>query len=87
MTSAEQRLSDTADNTILSAAFEPTNLDGFFDRAELLKLARVYGYLAAYAEDKAKAMELRVAGDIEAALQYEKACERSYNKLPAWAKW
>lgn len=87
MTSAEQKLSETANHDILRAVFEPVNLDGFSDRAELLCLARVYGRLACYAEDKAKAMELRAQGDIEAALSFEKAADRQYKLLPTWAQW
>ena len=87
MTRAEMTLAAMADGGLLGAVYEPCNLDGFGERAELLMLARVYGYLACYAEDKAKAMDLRTQGDIDAALHYERAAEANYKRLPEWARW
>lgn len=87
MTKAEMLLAETADDSLLSAVFEPVNLDGFARREELLKLARVCYWLGMYAEDKATAMRLRVEGDIPAALSFENACDHTYKKLPDWARW
>ncbi len=54
---------------------DPVNLDGFsIDPSNLRQLAEVYGRLAAYADQKAAAMELRLKGDIEAACR-RRACE------------
>lgn len=63
------------------------NLDGFATAGELRTLATIYSLLAAYADHKASAMELRAKGDIEAALAFERCCEASYRKLPEWARW
>lgn len=43
--------------------------------------------LAAYAANKGAAMNCRLRGDIVTAMQYEKICERAYDKLPAFARW
>jgi hypothetical protein len=68
--------------------YEPINLDCFsVDPADLRQLAEVYGRLAAYADQKAHAMELRSKGDMEAALSFERACDATYQRLPAWARW
>jgi hypothetical protein len=68
--------------------YEPINLDCFStDPADLRQLAEVYGRLAAFADLKANAMELRSRGDIEAALSFERACETTYRRLPGWARW
>jgi len=70
------------------AGYEPVNLDAFsIDPADLRQLAEVYGGLAAYADLKANAMELRLKGDIEAALSFERSCETTYRRLPQWARW
>jgi hypothetical protein len=74
------------DNETLADVCIP-NLDGFATAAELRTLATIYGRLAAYADLKASAMELRAKGDIEAALSFERTCETTYRKLPEWARW
>ena len=43
--------------------------------------------LARYASNKARAMELRAAGDIQTAGIYERICERIYSNLPDYARW
>jgi hypothetical protein len=43
--------------------------------------------LGIYAAMKARAMELRIAGRIEAALRLEANCEHRYERLPEFARW
>jgi len=43
--------------------------------------------LGNYASNKATAMQLRLAGQINSALTYEKICDRIYDELPEYAKW
>lgn len=43
--------------------------------------------LAAYAINKATAMDCRFKGEIATALSYEEICDRIYSRLPSWAKW
>lgn len=45
------------------------------------------GDLAAYASNKATAMQCRLRGDIETALMYEGIADRIYARLPEFAKW
>ena len=54
---------------------------------ELRVLSSVCSLYASYAESRARAQELRLAGDIEAALAFERCCDATYRKLPEWAKW
>lgn len=68
--------------------FDVPNLDDLsIDPADLHKAAEMFGRLAAYADMKARAMELRTQGDVEAALCFERNCETTYKRLPAWARW
>jgi hypothetical protein len=68
--------------------FEVPNLDCLsIDPGDLLQAAAVFSLLASYAEHTGRAMELRLQGDIDAALSFEKAAQASYKRLPAWAKW
>lgn len=48
---------------------------------------RVRSDVAAYAINKAVAMDCRASGKIEEAAKYEAICERIYNALPDGAKW
>lgn len=43
--------------------------------------------LAAYAANIATAKRMRLAGEIERALVYERIADRIYNQLPDWARW
>lgn len=43
--------------------------------------------LACYASNKATAMQCRLRGTIQSALQYEGICESIYNRLPEYARW
>lgn len=75
--------------------FEVENLDGVIDPQELRtfadKLRSVSGNAAKataeYARRKAEAMEDRLLGRIQSALEIEAQCERIYGRLPEWAKW
>jgi hypothetical protein len=70
------------------ALFDVPNLDALsVDSADYDLAADVLGQLAAYAHAKARAMRLRVQGDVEAALSWEKHQEALYRKLPQWARW
>lgn len=40
-----------------------------------------------YGISKLRAMRLRVAGDIKAALGWEDECQRIYDRLPEYARW
>lgn len=63
------------------------NLDDMSpDPTDLRAASLVFGRLAAYADHKARAMELRLAGDIEAALAFEAAADTSYRAIPVWAR-
>lgn len=62
------------------------NLDGMFPD-ELRKCEAVFSTLADYAAHKARAMELRAAGDVEAAAAFERAAEACYRRLPANVRW
>ena len=71
-----------------TALFDVPNLDCLSnDPGDLLQAAAVYSLLAAYAEHKGRAMELRAMGDIEAALSFERRADASFKRLPEWAKW
>lgn len=62
------------------------NLDG--ETVEDLKeYAEAFELLAEYARYKARAMELRAAGDIPTAAHYERKADARYSELPAWAQW
>lgn len=62
------------------------NLDGLTPE-ELVEAAAALSTLAAYARTKAKAMQDRASGEIDAALSKEEQCDRYFHTLPAWAKW
>lgn len=64
------------------------NLDDMTDDpTDLFAASLVFGRLAAYADHKGRAMELRAAGDIPAALAFERAADEQFKKLPPWARW
>jgi len=48
---------------------------------------RIAAQLAAYADNKATAMDCRRRGDITAAQIYEKICDDIYDRLPADLRW
>ena len=84
---AAQEAAKTAE-ALRAAGCEVPNLDGMStEPGDLFAAALVFGRLAAYADHKGRAMELRAAGDIPAALSFEAAADRQYAKLPDWAKW
>ena len=62
------------------------NLDGLA-LEELVDTAAALSTLAAYARTKARAMQDRASGEIDAALVQEEQCDRYYHTLPAWARW
>jgi len=43
--------------------------------------------LGCYASNKATAMQCRLRGEIQTAINYEGICERIYNRLPEYARW
>jgi hypothetical protein len=47
----------------------------------------VCGELSTYASYKARAIELRLSGQISVAQKLEDACDDIYARLPAWARW
>ena len=68
------------------------NLDGFFSSADLRAHAASVANVAPgdylqYAEYKAKAMELRAAGDIVQAIGYEHSCDALFNHMPKRWRW
>ena len=68
--------------------FDVPNLDGLsVDPADYFAAAEVFGRLAAYADVKGRAMQLRAAGDVEAARAFERTAEATYRRLPEWAQW
>jgi len=50
-------------------------------------VAGIVHTLAAYAAAKAAAMDLRIEGEIERALVYEKHCDIYYESLPEDVRW
>ncbi len=62
------------------------NLDSL-DARELCAMELVTSILSLYCHDKRHAITLRLKGDIEAAQSYERAAQRAYDRLPAWARW
>lgn len=54
---------------------------------EAYELARHFEILANYAECKAKAMQCRLDGKINLALELESACDDLFNKLPKSFRW
>ena len=43
--------------------------------------------LAVYAQRKAAAVSMRLAGEIAGAVAHERAIDATYANLPAWARW
>lgn len=62
------------------------NLDGM-SAADLITVSNVLTTLAAYAKQKARAMNNREIGDIQAAQAQERQCDIYYKALPDWARW
>jgi hypothetical protein len=62
------------------------------DAADLFD-GRHVGYIRAakscanYASNKAAAIDCRLRGHINNALDYERICDRIYDELPAFARW
>ncbi len=67
-------------------AFEVPNLDGVDDR-DRQALEWVFGRLAAYCDAKGRACKMRLKGDIEAAVSFERHCDQLHAELPKWARW
>lgn len=63
------------------------NLDADFNPHELEGIANAFESLCSYARTKARAMENRLEGKINDAINLEKQCEVYYNALPNWARW
>lgn len=76
------------DMSFAEGVVDVPNLDGLDTRSEAYRAAsEVYARMAAYCILKAKAMEFRLAGDIDAALSYERSMEKAYQAFPDWAQW
>lgn len=54
---------------------------------DLARYARAFRGLARYAELSAKAQRLRLRGEINSALFYERQADETYESLPIWARW
>lgn len=76
--------------------FEVENLDGMSPEElrayanSLSELAKAHSSASTtreYALRKADAMEDRMLGRIQQALDTEGSCDRLYGRLPEWAKW
>lgn len=70
-----------------SDLFAPMNLDGFADEEDTREASRVLSLLSSYANNRAQAMKMRAAGDIQAAQSWERAADATYQRLPQWARW
>lgn len=72
----------------LAGSFEPPNLDCLStDPDDYAAMERVLDCLSLYASAKRHAMVFRLAGDIDAAIAYERQLDRYYARLPQWARW
>ncbi len=70
------------------AGFDVPNLDDLStDPMDYAAIERTLDKLALYCEHKRRAMQLRAAGDIPAAVAYERLQQRTYDRLPKWARW
>lgn len=70
------------------ALFETPNLDGLsVDPGDYDTACEVLGLLSYYAKLRARAMRARGHGRIMVAIELERRCDQTYNRLPAWAKW
>jgi hypothetical protein len=68
--------------------FEVVNLDCFsIDPMDLARMSRIFTLYAVYCERLAIAMQHRLDGEINVAMELEKKNDATYNELPAWAKW
>ena len=66
--------------------FQPPGLDGL-DLADVLELERVFHTLYHYTRNRARAMEQRLAGNIDLALKIEEVAEKYYAALPKQYQW
>lgn len=62
------------------------NLDAMTDE-ELKEFDRVILHLAVITDAMIRGRALRLAGDIEAALSWERFADRRVKGLPEWARW
>jgi hypothetical protein len=70
------------------AGFDVPNLDDLStDPRDYAAMERTLDKLSLYCEHKRRSMELRLQGDVDAALAYERLMERTYQRLPKWARW
>lgn len=70
------------------SGFEAPNLDGLsLNPDDLKEAATLFRRLAKYADHKARAMELRLRGNIPVALLFEAKADAVYKRLPTWARW
>ncbi len=70
------------------AGFDVPNLDDLStDPMDYAAMERTLDKLALYCEHKRRAMQLRAGGDIPAAVAYERLQQRTYDRLPKWARW
>ena len=67
--------------------FDVPNLDGIDDPETLGQYETLYARLAAIAGHLKTARQMRLKGDIEAALASERCADDQYQQLPGWARW
>lgn len=63
---------------------EAVKLTGQAEPETAMDIAKL---LAVYANNKAKAMESRLKGDIGTALRHEEECDKIYDRLPDEVRW
>ena len=63
---------------------EAVKLTGQAEPETAMDIAKL---LAVYANNKSKAMESRIKGDIGTALRHEEECDRMYDRLPDSVRW
>lgn len=63
---------------------EASRLTGQAEPETAMDIAKL---LAVYANNKAKAMESRIKGDIGEAMRHEEECDKIYDRLPDSVKW
>ena len=86
MTSAEMQRADELMPEL--QGIEVPNLDDYsVDPMDWAALERLFDLLSLYCSQKRAAMQYRLKGDCEVALAYERMMQRTYERLPAWARW
>ena len=70
------------------AGFDVPNLDDMsVDPMDYAAMERTLDKLSLYCEQKRRAMQYRLGGDVPVAIEYERLMQRTYQRLPAWARW